>query len=73
MNSKALKVRVRGPRVEVLGPGEGSLDQRVLEMRPEDRGILKGRLEALGQVWGSWGGSQGPRGMIWKPWVRLGL
>ena len=31
------------------------------------------RLEALGQVWGSWGGSQGPRGMIWKPWVRLGL
>lgn len=38
MSSKALKVRVRGPRVEVLGPGEGSLDQRVLEMRPENRG-----------------------------------
>ena len=38
MSSKALKMRVRGPRGEVFGPGEGSLDQRVLEMRPEDRG-----------------------------------
>ena len=36
MSLKALKVRFRGG--DFLGPGEGSLDQRVLEMRPEDGG-----------------------------------
>lgn len=38
MSLKVLKVRFRGPRGDFLGPGEGSLDQRILEMRPEDRG-----------------------------------
>lgn len=36
MSLKALKVRFRGARGEVLGPGEGSLDQTVFEMGPED-------------------------------------